>query len=190
MPVPPLSDAIAWYDANVASAVARSEAHDAAELNCWLMNLLPQAPAVINYGCPRRLWPRRRSAGLAPLQGSGRRAVRCHVRRGGPAASGRKYPLAQRPPAEPGGAPIRAGLSVDAILSRAVWMHVPPPDRLRAFRKLVSLLRPCGTTGDYPARRAARRARVRHASREPRRNRAPRRRPWPGHGACPPPAGS
>jgi hypothetical protein len=45
--VPPPSDAIAWYNANVASAAARFEARDATELNGWLLNLLPQAPAVI-----------------------------------------------------------------------------------------------------------------------------------------------
>lgn len=40
--------------------------------------------------------------------------------------------------------PVRAGLSADAILLSAVWMHVRPNDRPRAFRKLVSLLRPGG----------------------------------------------
>jgi SAM-dependent methyltransferase len=40
--------------------------------------------------------------------------------------------------------PIRAGLSADVILLSAVWMHVRPTDRPRAFRKLVSLLRPGG----------------------------------------------
>ena len=32
------------------------------------------------------------------------------------------------------------GLSFDLILLSAVWMHVPPADRTRAFRKLVMLL--------------------------------------------------
>jgi hypothetical protein len=34
----------------------------------------------------------------------------------------------------------RLGLSFDLILLSAVWMHVPPADRTRAFRKLVMLL--------------------------------------------------
>jgi hypothetical protein len=34
----------------------------------------------------------------------------------------------------------RLGLSFDLILLSAVWMHVPPADRTRAFRELVMLL--------------------------------------------------
>ncbi len=45
--MPPPSDAIAWYDANAASAAARFEAYEPADLHGWLLNLLPQAPAVI-----------------------------------------------------------------------------------------------------------------------------------------------
>jgi len=39
---------------------------------------------------------------------------------------------------------VRHGLSFDLILLSAVWMHVSPNDRARAFRKLVSLLSPAG----------------------------------------------
>ena len=39
---------------------------------------------------------------------------------------------------------FRLGLSFDLILLSAVWMHVPPADRARAFRKLVTLLKPGG----------------------------------------------
>ena len=45
--LPPPSNAIAWYDANATAAAARFEAHDAAALNGWLLNLLPRVPAVI-----------------------------------------------------------------------------------------------------------------------------------------------
>jgi SAM-dependent methyltransferase len=38
----------------------------------------------------------------------------------------------------------RHGLSYDLIWLSAVWMHVAPGDRSRAFRKLVTLLRPGG----------------------------------------------
>jgi SAM-dependent methyltransferase len=40
---------------------------------------------------------------------------------------------------------MRLGLSFDIILLSAVWMHVHEDDRLRAFRKLVSLLKAGGT---------------------------------------------
>jgi SAM-dependent methyltransferase len=39
---------------------------------------------------------------------------------------------------------VRQGFSFDLILLSAVWMHVSPNDRDRAFRKLVSLLKPAG----------------------------------------------
>jgi SAM-dependent methyltransferase len=39
---------------------------------------------------------------------------------------------------------FRLSLSFDFILVSAVWMHIPPEDRQRAFRKLVSLLKPGG----------------------------------------------
>jgi SAM-dependent methyltransferase len=39
---------------------------------------------------------------------------------------------------------FRTGLTFDLIWLSAVWMHVPPTVRLRAFRKMVTLLRPGG----------------------------------------------
>jgi SAM-dependent methyltransferase len=39
----------------------------------------------------------------------------------------------------------RLGLALDLIMLSAVWMHVPPPVRARAFRKLLTLLKPGGT---------------------------------------------
>jgi SAM-dependent methyltransferase len=38
----------------------------------------------------------------------------------------------------------RLGLAFDLILVSAVWMHVPPTDRGRAFRKVIGLLKPGG----------------------------------------------
>ncbi len=38
----------------------------------------------------------------------------------------------------------RLGLSFDVILLSAVWMHLPPAERPRAFRKLITLLKPGG----------------------------------------------
>ncbi len=39
---------------------------------------------------------------------------------------------------------LRIGLSFDFILLSAVWMHIPESDRPRAFRKLITLLKPGG----------------------------------------------
>jgi SAM-dependent methyltransferase len=38
----------------------------------------------------------------------------------------------------------RLGVTFDFILVNAVWMHVPPAARQRAFRKLITLLKPGG----------------------------------------------
>ena len=39
---------------------------------------------------------------------------------------------------------VGRGLSYDVILLNAVWMHVHPDERQRAFRKLISLVKPSG----------------------------------------------
>lgn len=39
---------------------------------------------------------------------------------------------------------LRLGVAFDLIMLSAVWMHIQPDDRPRAFRKLVSLLKPAG----------------------------------------------
>ena len=39
---------------------------------------------------------------------------------------------------------FKSGLAFDFILASAVWMHVAPSDRARAFRKLITLLKPGG----------------------------------------------
>ena len=41
---------------------------------------------------------------------------------------------------------LRLGLAFDLVWLSAVWMHVAPPDRRRAFRKLATLLKPGGRT--------------------------------------------
>ena len=38
----------------------------------------------------------------------------------------------------------RAGLSVDTVIVQAVWQHIAPEDRRRAFRKLAGTLRSGG----------------------------------------------
>lgn len=39
---------------------------------------------------------------------------------------------------------LRSGLSFDLVLASAVWQHVAPGQRARAFRKLASVLKPGG----------------------------------------------
>jgi SAM-dependent methyltransferase len=169
--VPPPSDAIAWYNANAASAAARFEQHDSAALNGWLADLLPKAPSVImdvGAGSGRdATWLA--SLGYEVLAVEPSAAMRAEATWRHPQKNLRW--LDDRLPEMSG--PIRAGLSADAILLSAVWMHVRPADRQRAFRKLVSLLRPGGllavTLRDGPEEPG------RDMPRQPHRNRAPSR---------------
>jgi SAM-dependent methyltransferase len=139
--VSPPSDAIAWYDANAAVTV-RYKGNAAAELNGWLADLLPKSPAVVmdvGAGSGRdAAWLA--SLGYEVLAVEPSAAMRAEAQRLHPRETLRW--LNDRLPDMTG--PIRAGLSADAILLSAVWMHVQPDNRPRAFRKLVSLLRPGG----------------------------------------------
>ena len=118
-----------------ASAAARFEAHGAADLNSWLVNLLPASPAVImdvGAGSGRdAAWLA--SLGYQVLAVEPSASMRAEATRLHPVGNIRW--LDDRLPDLSG--PIRAGLSADAILLSAVWMHVRPPNRPRAFRKLV-----------------------------------------------------
>ena len=140
--MPPPSDAVAWYDANAASAAARFEMHSPATVNDWLADLLPKPPAVImdvGAGSGRdAAWLAALDYEVLAIEPSP--AMCAEAQRLHPGERLRWF--GDRLPDLTG--PIRAGLSVDAILLSAVWMHVRPPDRPRAFRKLVSLLRPGG----------------------------------------------
>jgi len=136
------SAAQAWYDAHAAAAAARYEGHDAASLNSWLVDLLPKPPAVImdvGAGSGRdAAWLASLNYDVLAVEPSPSlrsEALRLHP------ADGIRW-LDERLPDMAG--VIRTGLSADAILPSAVWMHVRPADRPRAFRKLVCLLRPGG----------------------------------------------
>ena len=140
--MPPLPGAIAWYDAHAAAAAARYEGHDAASLNSWLTDLLPKPPAVVmdvGAGSGRdAAWLASLNYDVLAVEPSP--SLRAEASRLHSADSIRW--LDERLPDMAG--VIRTGLSADAILLSAVWMHVRPADRPRAFRKLVCLLRPGG----------------------------------------------
>ena len=129
-------------DLEARDAAARYEAVDAGRVNRWLLDLLPNAKACI----------------LDVGSGSGRDAAWL-------AALGHDVLAIEPDPAlrrenerhHPDGAyqlltdslpslaaTSRTGLSFDFILLNAVWMFVAPAQRERAFRKLVTLLKPGG----------------------------------------------
>ena len=138
----PPPDPIAWYDAHAAEAGPGTRARPPQALGAWLGGLLPEPPAVvtdIGAGSGRdAAW----LAGLGheviavePSSGMRREAAAAH-------GDDRIRWLDDRLPGLSG--VVRGGLPADAVLVSAVWMHVPPEDRPRAFRRLVGVLRPRG----------------------------------------------
>ena len=135
-------DPIAWYDANAPELARTYEAIEAAHLHAWLRDLLPQAgAAALDVGAGTG-----RDAAWLASQGFDVVAVE-------PSNAMREQALALHPTASVrwvGDAlpelrqVLRMGLSFDLILLSVVWMHVPEAERARAFRKLVTLLKPGG----------------------------------------------
>jgi SAM-dependent methyltransferase len=131
-----------WYDANAARLAAAYEAVPPTVTRDWLADLLPRPPAlVIDIGAGTG-----RDAGafaeagyevvaIEPSSGMREEAKRRHT-------STRIRWLDDSLPALTTAS--RAGLCADAVSFSAVWQHVAPVDRPRAFRKIVGLLRSGG----------------------------------------------
>ena len=131
-----------WYETHAAEAAARYESVAAEQINAWLVDLLPKRRAVVldvGAGSGRdTAWLT--SLGHEVIATDPSAAMRAQARKWHPKL-GVQY--------LPDGLPeltktFRTGISFDFILVNAVWMHVAPADRKRAFRKLVTLLKPGG----------------------------------------------
>ncbi len=137
-----MSDAIRWYDANAENVSRRYESIAAEAVHGWLANLLPNAPALVldvGAGTGRdAAWLASMGLEVVAVEPSG--AMLTEAQRAHPSPSIRwisdALPSLDKV--------FRLGLSFDLILLSAVWMHVPPADRARAFRKLITLLKPGG----------------------------------------------
>jgi SAM-dependent methyltransferase len=137
-----MSDAINWYDKHAREAAQRYESVAAEKVHAWLINSLPSSPALVpDVGAGTG----RDAAWLASL---GFDVVAVEPSAGMLAEAQRLHQsksiqwVPDRLPALE--AVFRLGLTFDLILLSAVWMHVQPADRQRAFRKLVALLKPGG----------------------------------------------
>ncbi len=126
----------------VREAAARYESVDASRINEWLLDLLPPKPATVldvGAGSGRdAAWLA--SLGYDVLAAEPDRVMREEMRRWHPEI--RFELIADRLPEL--AKTFRSGLSFDFILVNAVWMFVAPTVRERAFRKLVTLLKPRG----------------------------------------------
>lgn len=137
-----MPNAVDWYEANAGDLAPRHLSVAGEDVNAWLCDLLPASPGLVldvGAGVGRdAAWLA--SRGLQVVAVEPAKAMREEGRRRHPDAAiqwvGDAMPdLAQV---------LRLGLSFDFILLNAVWMHVAPADRPRAFRKLVTLLKPAG----------------------------------------------
>lgn len=135
-------DAVAAYDRRAQEFVAQYETLAFEELYADVLDLFPSGPsAILDVGAGS-------GRDAAWLAGRGHSVVAVE-----PAASMREEAVRRHTAAGiqwmddrlPGLERIhRTGMVFDLILLAAVWMHVPPADRRRAFRKMVTLLKPGG----------------------------------------------
>lgn len=139
---PGLSDSIAWYEHNAGTVAPRYESVGSEGIHGGLLECLPRPPALaldVGAGTGRD---------AAWLAGLGWDVVAVEP---APAMRERGRRLHPSPRIRwiddslPGlEKTSRLGFSFDLILLSAVWMHVPQSERPRAFRKLITLLKPGG----------------------------------------------
>ncbi|ONG57897.1 hypothetical protein BKE38_03780 [Pseudoroseomonas deserti] len=130
---------VSWCDSNASRLAAAYEAVPSTVTRDWLVDLLPSAPAVvIDVGAGTG-----RDAGA--FAAAGYEVIAIEPSTGMRAEAERLHPsprirwLADSLPRLT--TTSRCGITADVVSLSAVWQHVPPADRPRAFRKLVGLLR-------------------------------------------------
>ena len=134
--------AISWYDAHASRLAVAYEAVPPTVTRDWLADLLPPPPAVIiDVGAGTG-----RDAGAFAAAGYEVIAVEPSTAMRAEAEARHPSPrirwLADSLPALTTAS--RWGVAADVVSLSAVWQHVAPADRVRAFGKLVSLLRSGG----------------------------------------------
>lgn len=137
-----MSDEIAWYDAHAEMLADRYEAVSPERVHGWLVDLLPSQPATVldvGAGIGRDAeWLAYKGHDVVAVEPSSRLQAMARERHDAPRIRwiSDSLPALRRT--------FRSGLAFDFILLSAVWMHVAPSDRSRAFRKLITLLKPGG----------------------------------------------
>ena len=131
-----------WYDAHAPDLVGRYEAVNPAGLHNWLRVLLPDAPGtVLDIGAGSG-----RDAGWFSAQGYD--VVAVEPSSGMRSEGQRLHPdprirwINDQLPDLSILGPL--AISFDVVMLTAVWQHVPPSQRDRAFRKIAALVRSGG----------------------------------------------
>lgn len=136
-------DPTRWYDRHVQDASACYEALPFEEVHGWLLPQLPPPNGAlaldVGAGSGRdAAWLADRGFDVVAVEPSAAMRTQARLRHSSP----RIRWIDDRLPALAG--VTRLGTTFDLILLSAVWMHVPPTQRHRAFRKLINLLKPGG----------------------------------------------
>lgn len=137
-----MADTIRWYDDHAPELSGLYEEVEAENLHAWFVSALPDAPAIaLDIGCGSgrdASWLASRGFSVVAVDPSQRMLAEAQHLHASVAIQWIADSL-------PGLDKVfRLGLSFDLILLSAVWMHVAPTERARAFRKLVTLLKPGG----------------------------------------------
>jgi SAM-dependent methyltransferase len=137
-----MSHSVGWYEAQAPRLVGLYEAIDPAKLHSWLLGLVPAAPgAVLDIGAGTgrdAAWFARQGHDVIAVEPSNSMRVegqRLH------ADERVRWIDDQLPELSVLG---RLGISFDLVMLNAVWHHVAPADRERAFRKIVGLVKSGG----------------------------------------------
>jgi len=137
-----LKTAISWYDSHAKELAVQYESLCPESLNGWLTDLLPASKGIaldVGAGTGRdAAWLASRGLEVVAVEPS--TAMREEGRR--IHADARIQWINDSLPEFRDAS--RLGLTFDFILLSAVWMHIPERDRPRAFRKLITLLKPGG----------------------------------------------
>ncbi len=137
-----MARSIGWCDAHAPDLVGRYEAVDPANLHSWLRGLLPDAPGtVLDIGAGSE-----RDAAWFSAQGYD--AIAVEPSHGMRSTGQHLHPdprirwINDQLPELSILGPL--GISFDVVMLTAVWQHVPPSQRDRAFRKVAALVRSGG----------------------------------------------
>ena len=168
-----MADAIDWYDRHAGEVADGYERLDAERLYAWVADLMPPAPArALDIGAGTG-----RDAAWLAARGYRTTAVE-------PCRAMRTIAAARHPEAAvdwvddrlPDLRKLEAdGAAADLVLMNAVWMHLDPADRTRAFPAVARATAPPRTHRDERPPRE-RTAGAVHARRRPRRDQGSRRR--------------
>ena len=135
-------DAVSWYQNHIEEVVERYESLRFEDIHYLLLNRLPDKPLCIldiGAGTGRdAAWLAEHGHQVMAVEPSAEMRKEGQKRHPNPSIrwiNDRLPALAQT---------FQLGIHFDIILLSAVWMHIAPSDRMRAFRKMVLLLKPGG----------------------------------------------